>query len=337
MDSDRPDEKPQADDTGTESVDRPESEVESGAAQQPAPWERAQTDDPEQVAQPEQSPTSGDPWATPSAYPHGQYGTGFQSPQVPQNPSAPQYFGDPQASDPQASDPQASDPQASDPQYGAVPQGGGEQYGYPQYGAPQHGYPQYGSSQYGAPQYGSPQYGEAQHVGAPQYGAAQPYGVLPPTPPAPAQMWLPSGANLTQSTWRKRWRIPVIVGSSIVGVVMAVVAVIAILAGSINGSVFTGKGIVVVACQSDSLLQAMIKPGTVVEIWAQDGTREGETRLGPKKAETSDDGRRVCYMTFEVDDVRADQAGYDIRVGPYTQFVTAQALKSRDGVVLRPF
>lgn len=164
-----------------------------------------------------------------------------------------------------------------------------------------------------------------------------PFGAVPQypvAPPAPAQMWMPPGRYLTQSTWRKRWKLPVIIGSSVVGVLLAVVAVFAVVFGVISSSVFTARGVVVVSCQSGTALEGLIKPGSAVRIWGENGSLEGSTQLQPMKSVDSDSGSKVCYLPFEVRQVSTSQVGFNVRIGLYSQFVSANALKS--GAVLRP-
>ncbi|NMO04247.1 hypothetical protein HH308_23800 [Gordonia sp. TBRC 11910] len=151
---------------------------------------------------------------------------------------------------------------------------------------------------------------------------------------APAQMWMPPGRYLTQSTWRKRWKLPVIIGSSVVGLLMAAVTIFAVILGGITGSVFTARGVVMVSCQTSTAQDGLIRAGSELRIWAENGALEGTTRLDAVRSVKSKTGENVCYLPFEATKVSAGQSGFTVRVGSYTQFVTASALRS--GVVLRP-
>ncbi len=169
---------------------------------------------------------------------------------------------------------------------------------------------------------------------APASYAPPAYYAAPMQAPPPAQMWLPPGQYLTQSSWRKRWRTPVIIGSSIVGVLLAAIALGALFLGRyVFTPTFVGKGAVAVSCQSSSALGS-VEAGTQVTVWTEGGIEEGTTQLEPMRSIT-DNGKKSCYLPFRVTGLRTDQVGYIVKVSDtYSQFVTTSALSA--GVILHP-
>lgn len=213
----------------------------------------------------------------------------------------------------------AADPWQQQPSTGGypAPPPGAEQSGFAQPGFEQSGFAQSGFGGYGQP--AGPL---VQHPGGGQIAAP------------PAQMWLPPGQYLAPSTWRRRWKTPVIVGSALVGTLMAAVTVFALVVGSAVSAVFTARGAVVVDCQTQATYQQSIHVGSTVQIWGETGNLESSTRLEDLKSANSQSGTRVCFLPFAASKVPATQVGFNVRIGGYTQFVTASALKS--GVVIRP-
>lgn len=196
----------------------------------------------------------------------------------------------------------------------------------------QQGYAQPGYAPNPTPQHSTPQHSMAVNQMAANQMAPSP--MAPQFAAAPAQMWLPPGQYLQPSTWRKRWKTPVIVGSAIVGTLMAAVTVFALTVGSAVSSVFTARGAVVVDCQTRATFQQSIHAGSTVQIWSETGALESSAQLEGMKTADSQSGTQVCFLPFAATKVPSTQAGFNVRIGGYSQFVTAGALKS--GVVIRP-
>lgn len=139
------------------------------------------------------------------------------------------------------------------------------------------------------------------------------------------QYWLQPGPMLPQRTWQRRTRSPIILISAIAGLVLAAVAVLAVMAGSVAAASFDARGVVLCATGTPA-----VPPGSAVRIYDETGEELATTRLGSPR---TDDGQ--CEMPFAADDVPAARSGYVVRIGDSFQETVSETALS-EGAVLRP-
>lgn len=147
------------------------------------------------------------------------------------------------------------------------------------------------------------------------------------------EMWLDPGPQLPRRTWQRKTRVPVIIGTTIVMVLFAVVAIGALLSGVLRTPTFTAKGGVVADCTTEVTATSdggQIARGAPVVIYDAAGDDVAKTSLtGFLRSDTG------CRLTFEADGVEYTDAGYVVRVGDrFSQPVSTAALQ--EGAVLRP-
>ncbi|MDY6811903.1 MAG: hypothetical protein SW127_23330, partial [Actinomycetota bacterium] len=139
------------------------------------------------------------------------------------------------------------------------------------------------------------------------------------------EYWLQPGPMLPQHTWQRRTRSVIILASALAGLLLAGVAVVALMVGSVNAATFSARGVVI--CASGD---GQIATGTAVRIYDETGDELASTQLG---APRTDGGR--CELPFTADDVPAARGGYVVRVGDaFQETVSESALEQ--GTVLRP-
>ncbi|MCF3938405.1 hypothetical protein [Gordonia tangerina] len=139
------------------------------------------------------------------------------------------------------------------------------------------------------------------------------------------EYWLQPGPMLPQRTWQRRTRSPIILVSAVAGLVLAAVAVLAVMVGSVAAASFGARGVVLCATGA-----ADVAPGSPVRIYDETGEELASTRLGAPRTE---DGR--CEMPFTADDVPAARGGYVVRIGDSFQETVSESALS-EGAVLRP-
>lgn len=147
-------------------------------------------------------------------------------------------------------------------------------------------------------------------------------------PGRPPQLWLRPGHALPKRTWQRSSRIPVFVISIVAGLFFAAVALLVLLGGCINASVFTAKGGII--CPSQQTTSMAVGPGTPVVIYDETGDRLARTTLG---VPTRVDGR--CELPFSADSVVSGRGNYVVRVGDLYQETVSESALLR-GAVLRP-
>lgn len=162
---------------------------------------------------------------------------------------------------------------------------------------------------------------------SPHY-AWQPGVGTPPQGPQP-EYWLKSGPALPKRTWQRSTRTPVIIVSTLVALLLAAVAVVALLVGTVSRTSFTAHGVVV--CPQTFTTDSRIAPGVAVRIYDETGHGLGHTTLGAPEPYRG----LPCVLPFSVHSVQAGKSGYVVRIGDALQDTVSQAaLKST--VVLRP-
>ncbi|WP_132991496.1 hypothetical protein [Gordonia zhaorongruii] len=146
-------------------------------------------------------------------------------------------------------------------------------------------------------------------------------------PQADIRFHLPAGPPVRQATWRRRYRWPIRIGSIVVVLVLAALAITALVVGADERSQITARGAVTIDCGTRAATGTIpVSFGDQVQIFdaeAPDGPL-ASTRLNELRKLGGD----TCLAAFVVEDLAVVDV-YVVRIGDdYRKLVPAGALVS---------
>lgn len=153
------------------------------------------------------------------------------------------------------------------------------------------------------------------------------------------QYWLDPGPDLTPRTWQRRTRRPVIIISSIAGVILALIAIGAIGWG-VQERDFTAEGEVVLTDDQYEVSPSEICGGTGEFEDMQEGTRirildEDLSILGEGELSNPQLSDGSCRLDFAITGIPEGRGHYVVEIGTSVRYDATESILKR-GITFEP-